>query len=256
MQIAKKHAVSVSSVSVKSSIVHFPLTQFDVQTEWCIKFQKSAVAHLQRLYPGQKTERVFMNWTWWVLAGLPFPHLVRVMDCFFHEGIKVFYRISLAILILYQKHVPNASTSTAAVSDGATNTAATSSTASSTTTTIAKTNDNMKLNNLKIGANWKANDDKPNDIEMALPMFCRKLPVSPGKLLRTAFNIRALRFVSCIRNASPFRSSPPKHNCCWLFPYESCLLVLYLAAQRIFQGCSSRLKWCWEVKLFLAAQKV
>lgn len=139
-----------------------------------------------------------MNWTWWVLAGLPFPHLVRVMDCFFHEGIKVFYRISLAILILYQKHVPNSSSAAAAVSavnDGAT-TAATSSSSSSTTTTITKSNDNnLKLNNLKIGANWKASDEKSNDIEMALPMFCRKLPVSPGKLLRTAFNIRALRYV-------------------------------------------------------------
>lgn len=136
-----------------------------------------------------------MNWTWWVLTGLPFPHLVRVMDCFFHEGIKVFYRISLAILILYQKHVPNVTSAGASFSDGATNTAATSSTASSTTTTIAKANDNIKLNNLKIGANWKANDEKSNDIEMALPTFCRKLPVSPGKLLRTAFSIRALRCV-------------------------------------------------------------
>ncbi|XP_055304373.1 GTPase-activating protein skywalker isoform X1 [Sitodiplosis mosellana] len=156
------------------------------------KHAKSAVAHLQRLYPGQKSERVFMNWTWWVLTGLPFPHLVRVMDCFFHEGIKVFYRISLAILILYQKHIPNVTSAAASMGDGAINTAATSSTSSSTTTTIAKANDNIKLNNLKTGANWKASDEKSNDIEMALPMFCRKLPVSPGKLLRTAFNIRAL----------------------------------------------------------------
>lgn len=151
--------------------------------------QKSAVAHLQRLYPGQKTERVFMNWTWWVLAGLPFPHLVRVMDCFFHEGIKVFYRISLAILILYQKHVPNSSSS---ASFGIANEVMASSSASSTTTTTAasKTNDVVKPNNLKLS---KALDDKNTDIEMALPNFCRKLPVTPGKLLRTAFNIRALR---------------------------------------------------------------
>lgn len=151
--------------------------------------QKSAVVHLQRLYPGQKTERVFMNWTWWVLAGLPFPHLVRVMDCFFHEGIKVFYRISLAILILYQKHVPN---TTSNATFGIANEVMASSSASSTTTTTvtSKTNDVVKPNNLKLS---KALDDKNNDIEMALPNFCRKLPVTPGKLLRTAFNIRALR---------------------------------------------------------------
>lgn len=138
-----------------------------------------------------------MNWTWWVLAGLPFPHLVQVMDCFFHEGIKVFYRIALAILILYQKHVPNTAANIVPIgsgSDGAANTAATSSSASSTTTTISKSND-TKLNNLKISANWKGTDDKITDIELALPTFCRKLPVSPGKLLRTAFSIRALRFV-------------------------------------------------------------
>lgn len=127
-----------------------------------------------------------MNWTWWVLAGLPFPHLVRVMDCFFHEGIKVFYRISLAILILYQKHVPN---TTSNATFGITNEVMASSSASSTTTTVA--NDIAKPNNLKLS---KALDDKSNDIEMALPNFCRKLPVTPGKLLRTAFNIRALRY--------------------------------------------------------------
>lgn len=31
-----------------------------------------------------------MDWMWWILQLLPFQHLVRVMDCFLHEGIKVF----------------------------------------------------------------------------------------------------------------------------------------------------------------------
>lgn len=123
-----------------------------------------------------------MNWTWWILAGLPFPHLVRVMDCFFHEGIKVFYRISLAILILYQKHVP--STSTSITSNDATTSASSSSTTSKT---------DIKANNVKQVANLKNNDDKNSEIENVLPNFCRNIPVSPGKLLRTAFNIRALR---------------------------------------------------------------
>lgn len=137
-----------------------------------------------------------MNWTWWVLAGLPFPHLVRVMDCFLHEGIKVFYRIALAILILYQKHVPNTSAQITAATDSPTN-AASSSTSSSTTATKSNDVATTKINNQKIGSNFKAtaNDDKSNDIEMVLPTFCRKLPVTPGKLLRTAFNIRALRWV-------------------------------------------------------------
>ncbi|XP_037033830.1 GTPase-activating protein skywalker isoform X4 [Bradysia coprophila] len=115
------------------------------------KHAKSAVLHLQRICPGQKSERIFMDWSWWILGGLPFPHLVRVMDCFFHEGIKVFYRISLAILILFNKHATSSSSD----------------------------------------SEWNSENLK-NDIENALPKFCRNLPVSPTKLLRTAFNIRAL----------------------------------------------------------------
>lgn len=49
-----------------------------------------------------------MDWSWWILGALPFPHLVRVMDCFFHEGMKVLYRVSLAILILFNKHANTA----------------------------------------------------------------------------------------------------------------------------------------------------
>lgn len=113
------------------------------------KHAKSAVLYLSRLCPGQKSERIFMDWCWWILGGLPFPHLVRVMDCFFHEGIKVFYRVSLAILILFHKH------STGTNSD------------------------------------WDADAIK-NDIDNALPKFCKNIPVSPTKLLRTAFSIRAL----------------------------------------------------------------
>ena len=106
--------------------------------------------YLTRLCPGQKSERIFMDWCWWIMAGLPFPHLVRVMDCFFHEGIKVFYRVALAILILFHKH-------------------------SSST-----------------NSEWDAESIK-NDIDNAIPKFCKNIPVSPTKLLRTAFNIRALR---------------------------------------------------------------
>ncbi|XP_055594608.1 GTPase-activating protein skywalker-like [Uranotaenia lowii] len=113
------------------------------------KYAKSAVLYLTRLCPGQKSERIFMDWCWWIMGGLPFPHLVRVMDCFFHEGIKVLYRVSLAILILFHKHA------TATNSD------------------------------------WDPDTIK-NDIDNALPRFCKNIPVSPTKLLRTAFSIRAL----------------------------------------------------------------
>ena len=154
------------------------------------KYAKNSVLYLQRLCQGQKAERLFTDWCWWILGGLPFPHLgmrwaikslikylsclfsfisswwltncccccfylfllrhqVRVMDCYFHEGIKVLYRVALAILILFHKHTQNSS-------------------------------------------EWDS-DSLKNDIDNAIPKFCKQIPVTPLKLMRTAFSIRALR---------------------------------------------------------------
>lgn len=41
-----------------------------------ISFQKSAAVHLARHCPSTRTERIFMDWLWWILQGLPFTHLV------------------------------------------------------------------------------------------------------------------------------------------------------------------------------------
>ncbi|KAL4710033.1 hypothetical protein ACJJTC_016011 [Scirpophaga incertulas] len=113
------------------------------------KHAKSAAQHLSRLSGGIGPERIYADWQWWILAALPFPHLVRVLDCFFHEGIKVFYRVALAILILFHKH---------------------------------STNQNSE---------WYAEATK-NGVDHAIDKFCRNMPASPTKLLRTAFSIRAL----------------------------------------------------------------
>ncbi|XP_034101170.1 GTPase-activating protein skywalker isoform X12 [Drosophila albomicans] len=112
------------------------------------KHAKSAVAYFQRICPGQKLERVFMDWCWWILAGLPFQHLVRIMDCYFHEGIKVLYRVALVILNLFHKE--------------------------------CQSNNEWSPDNIK------------NDIGNALIKFCKKIPVSPAKLLHAAFSIRGL----------------------------------------------------------------
>ncbi|XP_014284032.1 GTPase-activating protein skywalker isoform X6 [Halyomorpha halys] len=68
------------------------------------KHIKSAAVSLSRHCPNSRSERIYMDWIWWVLQGLPFNHLVRVMDTYIHEGIKVFYRVSMAILVLFQKY--------------------------------------------------------------------------------------------------------------------------------------------------------
>ncbi|KPU74460.1 uncharacterized protein Dana_GF24274, isoform H [Drosophila ananassae] len=112
------------------------------------KHTKSAISYFQRICPGLKLERVFMDWCWWILAGLPFQHLVRIMDCYFHEGIKVLYRVALVILNLFHKE--------------------------------CQSNNEWSPDNIK------------NDIGNALIKFCKKIPVSPAKLLHAAFSIRGL----------------------------------------------------------------
>ncbi|XP_069962372.1 GTPase-activating protein skywalker isoform X8 [Bactrocera oleae] len=112
------------------------------------KHSKNAVTYFQRICPGVKLERVFMDWCWWILAGLPFQHLVRIMDCYFHEGIKVLYRVALVIINLFHKE--------------------------------CQSNNEWSPDNIK------------NDIGNALIKFCKKIPVSPSKLLHAAFSIRGL----------------------------------------------------------------
>ncbi|KPI98541.1 TBC1 domain family member 24 [Papilio xuthus] len=113
------------------------------------KHAKSAAQQLSRLSGAIGPERIYADWQWWILAALPFPHLVRVLDCFFNEGIKVFYRVALAILILFHKHCANTS------------------------------------------SEWYAEASK-SGVDHAIDKFCRNMPASPTKLLRTAFSIRAL----------------------------------------------------------------
>ncbi|XP_015608250.1 TBC1 domain family member 24 isoform X5 [Cephus cinctus] len=113
------------------------------------KHVKSAAVHLARHCSGSRAERIYMDWIWWILQLLPFQHLVRVMDCFLHEGIKVFYRVAMAIVLLFYKH-------------------------SSSQT-----------------SEWM-NEISKNGIDAALSKFCRQIPVTTAKFLRTAFGIRGL----------------------------------------------------------------
>ncbi|CAH1369678.1 GTPase-activating protein skywalker isoform X3 [Tenebrio molitor] len=69
----------------------------------CKKHVKGAAVHLQRHCNSSRAERIYMDWIWWIFQGLPYQHLVRVMDCFLHEGIKVLYRTVMAILVLFHK---------------------------------------------------------------------------------------------------------------------------------------------------------
>lgn len=39
------------------------------------KYAKNPVLYLQRMCDNQKSERLFIDWCWWILGALPFPHL-------------------------------------------------------------------------------------------------------------------------------------------------------------------------------------
>lgn len=66
------------------------------------KYARPCYSHLLRNCASFDT--LFDSWIWWIFCDLPFPYLVRVIDCFITEGMKVFYRVVLAILTLYAKY--------------------------------------------------------------------------------------------------------------------------------------------------------
>ncbi|XP_062600603.1 TBC1 domain family member 2B-like, partial [Saccostrea cucullata] len=66
------------------------------------KYAKSAYVYLVR--HSSDITSVFDTWMWWLFSDLPFPHIVRILDCYLVEGVKVLYRIVLAILILFTKY--------------------------------------------------------------------------------------------------------------------------------------------------------
>jgi hypothetical protein len=43
------------------------------------------------------------EWLKWIFIGLPFPHLVRIVDCFLVEGFKFLIRIGLTLLLLLKR---------------------------------------------------------------------------------------------------------------------------------------------------------
>ncbi|KAH7942297.1 hypothetical protein HPB49_022678 [Dermacentor silvarum] len=73
--------------------------------------QKKTYSRLLRKFRREdEVEKIFSTWQLWIFRGLPFYHLVRVMDCFLLEGVRALYRVAIAILILYVKeHCRNCS---------------------------------------------------------------------------------------------------------------------------------------------------
>ncbi|VDO96392.1 unnamed protein product [Soboliphyme baturini] len=45
----------------------------------------------------------FNDWNAWLFRDLPYSHLVRVVDCFLFEGLKVLFRCTLALMMLWNR---------------------------------------------------------------------------------------------------------------------------------------------------------
>ena len=57
----------------------------------------------QKLSSSKEIDDCFHDWLKWIFVGLPFKHLIRIMDCFLVEGFKFLFRIGLSLLLLYSR---------------------------------------------------------------------------------------------------------------------------------------------------------
>lgn len=54
------------------------------------------------MYKDSQLDDCFLEWLKWIFIGLPFEHVVRIMDCMLVEGSKFLYRVGLTLLLLYK----------------------------------------------------------------------------------------------------------------------------------------------------------
>ncbi|RWS13268.1 TBC1 domain family member 24-like protein [Dinothrombium tinctorium] len=60
----------------------------------------------KKLKKDSEIDACFRDWLKWIFIGLPFEHIVRVIDCFLVEGTKFLFRTALALLLLYRRSFP------------------------------------------------------------------------------------------------------------------------------------------------------
>ena len=56
-------------------------------------------------YATDSLENIFNEWYWWIFDCLSFEYQVKIMDCYLYEGLKVLYRVSLAIVQQFSKYL-------------------------------------------------------------------------------------------------------------------------------------------------------
>ncbi|KAL1435059.1 hypothetical protein MTO96_001605 [Rhipicephalus appendiculatus] len=100
----------VCALVANTAVQHLSQTRLthDISTHTLMKLtkrlaKKTYTRLLRKIQREDEMENLFCTWQLWIFRGLPFYHLVRVMDCFLMEGVRALYRFAMAILILYVK---------------------------------------------------------------------------------------------------------------------------------------------------------
>ncbi|XP_074593014.1 GTPase-activating protein skywalker-like [Brevipalpus obovatus] len=97
-----------------------PLTRAEMERQACVligltnKFgyvpkPRFFSKHRKKLDKDDEMDECFMEWMNWIFIGLPFEHVVRIMDCFLIEGTKFLYRIGLVLLLIFKSSRPSLS---------------------------------------------------------------------------------------------------------------------------------------------------
>ncbi|XP_074600183.1 GTPase-activating protein skywalker-like [Brevipalpus obovatus] len=97
-----------------------PLTRAEMERQACVligltnKFgyfskPKFFSKHRKKLDKEDEMDECFRDWMKWIFIGLPFEHVVRIMDCFLVEGTEFLYRIGLVLLLMFRSSSPTIS---------------------------------------------------------------------------------------------------------------------------------------------------
>nr|CAD2204564.1 unnamed protein product [Meloidogyne enterolobii] len=119
------------------------------------KFKKRVYNKLKKRLGSEENKIVELmaNWHFWIFKCLPFPYLVRLIDCFLFEGQKMLARAVLTILYLWHKQQHQIS---------------------------KQNNDTNKV----------AMEDKLNQLNFEISSVASKVPVSVQTFLDIGFSIR------------------------------------------------------------------
>ncbi|XP_015781065.1 TBC1 domain family member 24 isoform X1 [Tetranychus urticae] len=143
----------------------------------------------ERLIKENEMDACFLDWLKWIFIGLPFEHVIRIMDCFLVEGTKFLYRIGLTLLLLYKNSRPVSPPSRLGmVTNNAFNNFKSSTNinngSSSNFTSTSTTTTNTTLTS-------SSSSSSPFTLDLMLS-FCETIKLTPDELITVATQLRRL----------------------------------------------------------------